>query len=57
MMLEVAEKLPDIVQLSTLRDFIITDNFQKYTECKCVGYDCVTDPLYTDGSKTKNQGY
>lgn len=45
MMLEGAEKLPDTAHLSTLSDFIITDNFQD-TECKCVGYDCVTDPLF-----------
>lgn len=45
MMLEVAERLPDTAHLSTLSDFIITDKFQKDTECKCVGYDCVTDPL------------
>lgn len=45
-MLEGAEKLPDTAHLSTLSDFIITDNFSKDIERKCVGYDCVTDPLF-----------
>jgi hypothetical protein len=46
MMLKGAEKLPDIVHLSTVSHFIITDNFLKDTESKYVGYDCVTDPLF-----------
>lgn len=46
MMSEGEEKLPDTAHLSTLSNFIITDNFQKDNECKCVQYDCVTDPLF-----------
>jgi hypothetical protein len=45
-MLEGAEKLPDTAHLSTVSDFTITDDFYKATECKCVEYDCVTDPLF-----------
>jgi hypothetical protein len=56
-MLEGAEKLPDTAHLSTLSDFIITDNFKKDYECNVLGMAALQTPFFTDGSKMKNYGY